>query len=174
VARSALGFAAAVLLAGCAALSEAPVPSGGFELSGRVAVRYDEQALSARMFWRHSEDSDELLITSPLGQGLARITRRRGEFLLATGNGKEYHAADAETLTEEVLGWRLPLDGLADWVQGRPKPGVPSEFSGGGAGDLRQDGWLVHYDEFRDGRPFRMLLAREDLEIRLIIDRWKK
>jgi len=173
VVRSALGFAAAVLLGACAALSEAPLPNGGFELSGRVAVRYGKEALSGRIFWRHSDGADELLITSPLGQGLARVTRARGGFLLVAGDGKEYRAADAESLTEQALGWRLPLAGLADWVQGRPNPGMPSETLGDTGRDFRQDGWLVAYEDFRDGRPLRLRLTREGLEIRLIVDQWK-
>jgi len=173
VVRSALGFAAAALLAACATLTDSPIRSGGFELSGRVAVRYAKEALSGRIFWRHSDDAEELLITSPLGQGLARVTRARGGFLLVAGDGKEYRAADAESLTDQVLGWRLPLAGLADWVQGRPSPGRPFETLGDTGSELRQDGWLVAYEEFRDGRPLRLRLTREDLEIRLIVDQWK-
>jgi len=172
VVRSALGFAAAALLGACVALPEAPIPPGGFELSGRVAVRYDEKAVSGRIFWRYSGDAEELLITSPLGQGLARVTRRRDDFLLVTGDGREYSASDAESLTEQALGWRLPLAGLADWVRGRPNPGRPSETRAAGR-ELRQDGWLVAYEEFRDGRPLRLRLMREGLQIRLIVDQWK-
>jgi outer membrane biogenesis lipoprotein LolB len=40
--------------------------------------------------------------------------------------------------------------------------------------ELRQDGWKVAYEEYRDGRPFRMKLSREGIEIRLVVDRWSK
>jgi outer membrane lipoprotein LolB len=173
VVRSALGFAAAALLAACATLSEAPIRSGGFELSGRVVVHYAKEALSGRIFWRHSDDAEELLITSPLGQGLARITRTRGGFLLVAGDGREYRAADTESLTEEALGWRLPLAGLADWVRGHPSPGSPYETIGGAGREFRQDGWRVAYEEIRDGQLPRLRLTREGLEIRLIVDQWK-
>jgi len=42
---------------------------------------------------------DELLITSRVGQGIARITREGDRFALVTGDRKEYSAADAESLT---------------------------------------------------------------------------
>lgn len=171
--RPALGFAVAALLSACATLTEAPIPSGGFELSGRVAVRYAKEALSGRLFWRHSDDADELLITSPLGQGLARVTRVNGGFLLVAGDGREYRATDAESLTEQALGWRLPLAGLSDWVQGRPSRSGPYERLGDTGQELRQDGWLVAYEEYRDGRPLKLRLTREGLEIRLIVDQWK-
>ena len=46
-----------------------------FELAGRIAVRYRNEAVSGNIAWRHARDGDELLITSPLGQGVARIVR---------------------------------------------------------------------------------------------------
>jgi len=175
VVRLALGFAAAAVLGACASLPEAgrPLP-GGFELSGRVAVRHGKDAASGRIFWRHSDESDELLITSALGQGIARISREGDQFRLLTGDNKEYRAADAESLTEQALGWRLPLAGLSDWVQARASPGWPAEIRGeqDNGLEIRQDGWRVAYEEFRGGRPFRMRLTREDLEIRLIVDQW--
>ena len=173
--RLALGFAAAAVLGACASLPESRFPlAGGFELAGRVVVRHGKDAASGKIFWRHSDDFDELLITSPIGQGIARISRERGQFRVVTGDNKEYRAADAESLTEQALGWRLPLDGLSDWVQARASPGRPAEIRGepDSGLEIRQDGWQVAYEEFRGGKPFRMRLTREDIEIHLIVDQW--
>ena len=167
--------AAAAILGACAALPEPGVaPPGGFALTGRVAISRAKDSGSVRIFWRHSSDADEMLVTSPVGQGIARITREDGRYRLVTGDRKEYRALDAESLTDEALGWRLPLSGLPDWVQARPSPDRPATVTGGmGEGlEIRQDGWKVAYDEFRGGRPFRMRLSREDLEIRLVVDQW--
>ncbi len=175
MARFAPAFALAALLGACASLPGAgpPLP-GGFELAGRVAVRHGKDAASGKIFWRHSDDSDELLITSALGQGIARISRERDRFRLVTGDNQEYRAADAESLTEQALGWRLPLAGLSDWVQARASPGRPAELRGDAdkGMELSQEGWRIAYEEFRGGRPFRMRLTREDLEIQLVVDRW--
>ena len=173
--RLALAIAAAAVVGACASLSESgrPLP-GGFELSGRVAVRYGKDAASGRVFWRHASDTDELLITSPLGQGIARLNRKGDQFRLVTGDRKEYRADNAEDLTEQALGWRLPLAGLSDWVQARASPGRPAEVRGEVNRDLElwQDGWHVAYEEFREGRPFRLRMSRESLEITLIVDQW--
>jgi outer membrane lipoprotein LolB len=175
VLRFAPALAAAALLGACATLPEAGLPlPGGFELSGRVAVRYGKDAASGRVFWRHSSDADELLITSPFGQGIARLNRKGNEYRLLTSDRKQYHADNAEDLTEQALGWRLPLGGLADWVQARPSPGRPAEVRGEANRDLElwQDGWHVAYEEFRDGRPFKLRMSRENLEIGLTVDQW--
>lgn len=175
--RLALCVAAAAFVGACTTLpGHGVAPPGGFELSGRVAVRGVKDSGSARIFWRHSSDSDEMLITSPVGQTIARIRREDGVFHLETSDRKEYRASDAESLTEQALGWRLPLAGLSDWVQGRASPGRPAEVSGqpGEGLDIRQDGWRVAYEEFREGKPSRMRLSREGIEIRLVVDQWSQ
>jgi len=163
-------------LGACAELPEAPPPSpGGFELAGRIAVRYAKDGASGRIQWRHSGETDDLLITSAIGQGIARISRHGDEYLLTTGNGKEFRATDPESLTEQTLGWRLPLAGLPHWIQGRAAPGENADVRRDAERrpvELRQDGWRVEYEEFRDGHPARVRISREDLEIRLVVDRW--
>jgi len=177
VVRHALCVAAAAVLGACAGLPEhGTAPPGGFELSGRVAIRAAKDSGTAKIFWRHSSGADEMLITSPVGQSIARIRRDGGLFRLETGDGKEYRASDAESLTEQALGWRLPLAGLSDWVQGRANPDRPAEVTGraGDGLDIQQDGWRVAYEEFNEGKPYRLRLTREDVEIRLVVDQWSK
>jgi outer membrane lipoprotein LolB len=139
-------------------------------------VRHAKESGSARIFWRHSGDADEMILTSPIGQGIARITREGERYRLVTGDNREFDASDAESLTEQALGWRLPLSGLSDWVQGRAvTDGGPDSSGAVGEGkELRQEGWTVAYEEYRDGKPFRMKLSRDDIEIRLIVDQWAR
>jgi outer membrane lipoprotein LolB len=151
-----------------------------FELEGRAAVRYGEQGGSTRIIWRHGPAIDDLLINGPLGQGIARIARHNDEVVLTTSEGREFRAADAEALTESVLGWRLPLAGLSDWVRGRPAPARPARVERDEQGrtrELLQDEWLVEYLVWNDALPARMNLSREGargrIEIRLIVDQWK-
>jgi outer membrane lipoprotein LolB len=175
VPRHALLFAAALALAACATLPEPSVPAKAeFELQGRVSVRYGSDGATGRISWRHSRESDELLITSFLGQGVARLRRRGQEFELFA-EGKEYRAPDAESLTERVLGWRLPLGGLSDWVQGRASPQSRAEVQRDASDRvvaLLQDDWKIEYQEFDNERPSRLRLTRPGLEIRMIVDQW--
>jgi outer membrane lipoprotein LolB len=166
------------LIGGCASLPSGPgepVGQGGFELTGRAAVRFAGDAATVGIAWRHEPRTDDLLITSPLGQGLARISRRNGEVRLVTQDRKEYTASDAESLTEQVLGWRLPLAGLADWVQGRADPTRPARLARDAQqrpSELLQDDWRVEYQEYEGVRPSRLRISRAGLEIRFIVDQW--
>src|SRR5690349_9208843 len=108
---------AALLVGACAqAPLQPPPPDTEFDLAGRLAARHGEESFSGSIAWRHARSSDEMLISTPLGQGVARIVREGDAVTLTTAEPREYRAADAESLTEQVLGFRLPLAGLANWV----------------------------------------------------------
>ena len=173
-----LALAAVLLVAGCAEMQfQRPQAEAEFELSGRIAVRFRDESSTGNFAWRHGARNDEVMITSPLGQGVARIVRDGESVTLTDAQGREHRAADAEALTEQTLGFRLPLAGLADWVRARPGPG-PSQVrkdDGGRITELEQSGWKIEYLEWgEDGRlPARMKLSYPGLELRLAIAQWK-
>ena len=165
----------ALLLAACAAPEfQRPAENVVFELTGRIAVKYRDEAASGNIAWRHSAGSDEMLLSSPFGQGLARIVRTREVVTLTTSEGHDVSAADAEALTEQVLGFRIPLKGLADWVRGRPGPGpARTQNDAGRLVELEQSGWKIEYLGYEGGLPSRMRLIYPGLELRLAISSWK-
>src|SRR6185503_12408132 len=157
--------AAALLLSACAAPGLlSPAGDAEFELSGRIAVRYRDDAGSGNIAWRHGARSDEMLLTTPFGQGIARLARTDNEITLTTQDGREFKAADAESLTEQVLGFRVPLVGLADWIQGRaapkpaPEPTRERRDASGRLAELEQSGWRILYPEYAGERPSRLTL----------------
>lgn len=159
------GLAAALLLlvAGCAQVEIRP-PQGplDFDLGGRIAARYGAESFTGNVSWRHVRDGDEMLISTPFGQGVARIVRQGEAVLLTTADGKEHRANDAEDLTERVLGFRVPIVGLADWVQGRPSP------------ELEARGWKIEYQEHDEQRrPTRLRLTYQGIELRLAVMQWR-
>ena len=153
--------AALVIVAACAPRELKAPDRVEFDLVGRIAARYGAEAFTGNVQWRHAGNGDEMLITTPLGQGVARIVREGDAVQLTTAEGKEFRAADSESLTERVLGFRLPLEGLADWVQGRPSPALEAR------------GWKVEYQEYDDQkRPTRLRLTNAGAEVRLAIHQW--
>jgi outer membrane lipoprotein LolB len=157
---AALLFAA--LLAACAQLEIKP-PEGPleFSLAGRIAARSGSEAFTGNIAWRHAKAGDELLISTPTGQGVAQILRQGDAMVLKTSEGREYRAADSEPLTERVLGFRLPIEGLAETVQGRPSPALEGR------------GWKIEYQEYdAQRRPTRLRLTNAGAEVRFAIHQW--
>ncbi len=168
---------AALVLAGCAQLQTVSREQPVFELHGKLAAREGEDGFSGNIAWRHAAGSDEMLITTALGQGVARIVRDRDGVVLTTAEPKEYRGSDAESISEQALGYRLPLAGLADWVQGRPSTVLPkatiTRKPDGSLARLEQGGWTIDYLDYEGGRPSRLRLAYPGLELRLAVTEWK-
>jgi outer membrane lipoprotein LolB len=174
--RSALLSAMFLVLGACAQLETKPPRDVEFDLTGRLAARYGNEAFSGNIAWRHARSADEMLITSSLGAGVARIVRQGDSVILTTAEPREYKATDAEALTEEVLGFRVPLAGLADWVRGRPSTETPAsaEYAlDGRLLSLQQQGWNIEYLDYANARPSRLRLTYPGIELRLAISEWK-
>jgi outer membrane lipoprotein LolB len=165
-----------LLLAACAQVELKPAEDVEFDLAGRIAARYSNESFTGNLAWRHARASDEMLISTPLGQGVARILREGDAVTLSTAEPREYKATDAESLTEQVLGFRLPLAGLADWVRARPAGGAPATIEKSPDGrlqSLEQNGWKVEYQDYAGELPSRLRLTYPGIELRLVISQWK-
>lgn len=183
--RLTAALAIMLALSGCASTPQVPpsqvraVVTDDWSLQGRIGIRTDEQSLSGQIHWMHHSETDEMLLISPLGQVVARIVRDATGVTLEVPNQVPRHAADAESLTRAVLGYGLPLSGLAWWVQAHPAPGRAFEATRDALGriaQLKQDGWVIDYLQYADdapARPRKLLVVRPGLEIRLVTDSWK-
>lgn len=170
----------AVLLVACTTLPAPPqapavVPASAWTLVGRIGIQTQAESLSGNLRWQHRSDSDDLLLTSPLGQGVARIARDAGGVTLEVPGRPAQRAPDAESLTQEALGYALPVAGLAWWVQALPDPARPFDTAHDAEGRLerlQQDGWTIDYARYDGARPKKLILTRTGLEIRLVADTW--
>ena len=150
-----------------------------WSLQGRIAIKAGENSQSGQLHWQHRLGRESMLLLSPLGQGVARIVSDTGGVTLEIPNKPVRHAPDAESLTREALGVALPLSGLSHWILVRPDPLRPFEQTLDNTGritQIRQDGWVIDYPQYMsefDSRPRKLNVAREELEIRLVIDKWE-
>ena len=166
----------AVLLAACAAgPGVAPVPA--FELSGRVAVRFQERGFASAVRWKQTDGSDEIWLTAPLGQTIAYLQADATGATLTAADQKQYRAGSIESLTRSALGWRFPVSGMRYWLLGQPAPGMAlaaaERDDAGRITRFRQDDWQVTINyAATGGAPSRLEIVGSDAEIRFVIDRW--
>ena len=176
--------ALALLLAACAGVPPAPLPiptDAPFAIEGRLSAHRGNDAVAVTFAWSHAPPRDALVVSNPLGQTVAELTGDvsipRVEMVAA--DGRRDAAADWPTLTERAIGFPLPVEGLAAWAQGAPRAGAPHtvEIDGAGrTGVLRQDGCEIDYS-YRDEaarRPSLLRVTCHDLELRIVIDRWRE
>lgn len=177
-----------VFLSGCATAPQEKAPAGvrpdstqltSYEFAGRIAVKQDEKGSSGNIRWIKNGNDTEITLVSPLGQIVAQIDSGLGGVTLTLADRRKFWAEDGETLTRQVLGYTVPVRGLNDWVLGLPANGVTAEQilrSDGLLERLHQSGWAIQYIDYATTGglelPRRIVLARGDLEIRLVIDQW--
>ncbi|MDP2828930.1 MAG: lipoprotein insertase outer membrane protein LolB [Sulfuricellaceae bacterium] len=178
-------LAGLIFLAGCSSPPvRAPFPLAHgqnipeFTLNGRVAVRHGNDGFSGHLYWRHAYKNDELRLLSPLGQTVAAIQRGSAGVVLEV-SGVRHEASNTADLTERVLGWRLPLEGMQYWVQGRASPEDGAEIVRDEPGNvvrLSQQGWEIEYRDYRlqEGvaLPYRLVMRGADMELKLAVDEW--
>lgn len=173
------------LLAGCAATPPGLGPTreqvGDFSVDARFALRASgpegkPQSSAGRLSWEHRSDSDRVLISSPLGTGIAEIDSGPGGAVLRLADGRTRAAADPDVLVEEVTGQRLPVRRLPHWLLGRAA-GVEDDGNGR---PLRasEAGWQIEYaygDDASGALPIAVTLTRgSEIELRLRLDEWRQ
>lgn len=180
-----------MLNAGCVQMPQMPVEppvSEGpalslsrFILEGRISVKNEAQSISGGIRWNHAPGRDEILLTSPLGQGLAELRREDGRVTLKSAEGQTYVARSGEELLEAILGVRLPVDGLVHWLSAQPRPDSAYDLerdAQGRVARLTQDGWRLEYGRYQHQAerwlPGRIFARRDEtLEFRLVVDTWQ-
>lgn len=152
-----------------------------FEAAGRLSARHSTESLAANFQWRHTGEHDELELNTPLGQTIALLTGNGTSVRLQAADGRVLTAANWSALTEQGLGWPLPVEGLKYWLQGSARAGAPFTSEPGEDGRpsvLRQDGWTIVYQAYAEApagvwRPSRLTASYPEVELRLAIDRWQ-
>lgn len=178
---------AASLLVGCAtAPGRPPAPReqvSNFSLEARFALRISrpgeaEQSSSGRLSWEQRGSSSRLLVSNPLGYGIAEIDSMPGRATLRTANGETRDSDDPDMLLEAVTGQRLPVSRLPAWLLGRTSDASKIQRDSlGRPQHLEESGWQVDYSyetDTADALPARLTLNRDgQIELRLRIEEWK-
>ena len=150
-----------------------------FELKGRLGVQADGKGYSASLLWQHNADQDDIRIYSPLGGQLARIQKNVDGIRFEDAKGQVSVGKDAESLTQAMLGWRLPLGGLADWALGRPANSAMASLTWDEAGHtltLNEADWAIAYQQYQASPtaflPHKLSLKNERLQLKIIVEKW--
>jgi outer membrane lipoprotein LolB len=174
------------VLSGCA--SVAPLPAGvrsyadDLTLAGRLSLRYPvqgkTQSVQGKFQWSQHRDTTDIELYSPLGQTIARISIAPGLATLEQSGGVRRAAASPDALTEDALGWPLPVDGMRYWLQGfvRGTDGQLQAAMPEGTERLDSDGWQLSYPVWQPSGdvavPKRVDAVRGDIALRIVIDDW--
>jgi outer membrane lipoprotein LolB len=172
-----------LLPAACATLPPAAgVASYSGKFSLKVAGDERQDVMSGRFALTVDGAGVTLDLSTPLGTTVARIHSGADGATLTVPSGgglRTERGPDPDALSRRVLGWSLPVDGIGDWIEGRPAPGRPYRLSPAddGGSRLEQDGWTIRLDpRGADGRIRRLDIDRvqqgdaPSVSLRVVLD----
>jgi len=161
-------FLSLLLLVGCASLPTPPARPAietihSFALQGRLTVHQGESRHHLKIDWHHNQERDEILLSTPLGQGVAQLLRDANGARLVLADQRVFVAEDWARLAQEVLGVRLPLAASSRWLLGETQA---------------PPGWHMRVIERESAEtnalPSLIEIERDDIRVRLRIDAWSE
>ncbi len=126
-------------------------------------MRQGERSDIAKLRWTHERGRDLWVISSPIGNEVARIESGDGAATLQRAGAAPENAPDFPSLTERLLGVALDPAALASWLHG----GATST----------PGGWNVAVDEKQRAGAIdiarRITASRGDVSVRLVVDEYR-
>ena len=172
--------AVAISLAGCATpttahLSNAPVGAyrDTIDLNGKINVVYQKseggrEGVTAGFNWAQRPGRIEVTLFTPTKQTAAEIVVTPDSATLTQAGREPRTAKDIDTLTQQTLGYALPVAGLRDWLQGYAVDAQGKRFTASPANNnvFTRDGWQLRFAEWQDkpgasGAPLPKLIRAE-------------
>jgi len=145
-----------------------------WRVSGKVGIKSDAEAHSAYINWRQCQDSFDIRLSGPLGQGAATLTGDQRHATLTSREGR-WQGANPEALLSQQLGWPIPVSELLYWVRGLPAPG--SDYQRGSEDTLQQAGWHIHYQRWHTSQghrlPTKLSASHPRAKVTLILKQWQ-
>ena len=128
--------------------------------------------------WRDSGVQLTLELTNPFGSTLARVSVLAQGATLERSNGEIIRASTPDDLIEQVLGQKMPVQGLRSWfrMQTQSLPGmrVLEQDAQGRIVSFEQAGWTARLSNFDAVGPRLISLVRveagRNISVRLVID----
>jgi outer membrane lipoprotein LolB len=151
----------ALVLTGCATtsnLSTAPVAAyrDTIELNGKIAVNFqngEHPPVNGKFTWTQRPGRVDVAVFDPFNQTVAEISVTPDAATLTQPKREPRTAKDIDTLTQQTLGWTLPVAGLRDWLQGYAVDAQGKRFAASPANNnvVTRDGWRLRFVDWQQG-----------------------
>lgn len=130
-----------------------------WEVRGKLGVRSPKENGSANLTWQQASGNYRIHLSGPLGAGATMISGSPTGVSLQRGNDPAVIASNPEQLTEEIMGWPLPVSEMFYWVRGLVAPGAVSGEQRDAQGQLlrlQQAGWHLDFGDYQSVGPYKL------------------
>ncbi|MDF1655464.1 MAG: lipoprotein insertase outer membrane protein LolB [Coxiellaceae bacterium] len=196
--RSIIAILAGVVLSGCVSLTpptlskqqtdykkSAPLTRlqklralKSWNISGAVSVKQPQRSFIARYQWSQRNGHYNIGIHSNLDIASVKLVGNHASVTLSSSDGKVVKSNNLNTLMQQQLGWRLPVNNLIYWIRSLPAPGnAKTQYNSlGQTQKIQQGGWTVTYSRYQRIKglelPTMMNVSGRDLQLRIVVKQW--
>lgn len=139
-----------------------------FTADGRLAVKVEEKGSYANFDWSYQNHVQTINVNTPLGNTVGQLCQDRQGVLAVDSKGRMYQADNAQQLSQQLLGFELPVQYLHIWAHGKRVQNAPYQVLSDGR--LQQFDWTINRSVNADGQTRILLLESAKLSIRLVFD----
>ncbi|MBU6467579.1 MAG: outer membrane lipoprotein LolB [Betaproteobacteria bacterium] len=146
---------------------------------GRLAVADNEHSDSGSIEWRGDFLKQHIVLLSPIGTTVAEVSHQPLQTQISLSQDQTVTAQNVEEVTQKMLGYPLPLEGMPWWILGQGWPSTPAVIvhdSEGRVSAIHQESWDITYSEWQKINdlwlPKRINLTQEGVRIRIRVDKW--
>ena len=143
-----------------------------WEMIARLTVRYDDEAVNARIKWQQERDKFKSIISSAFGRVLVTIE----------GNGSEIKAVeDRQSIfdIERIMREDVLISDLRYWLLGQPNPTLPHNYLmiNDNQHAFNQNNWQININKFQSYGPHKLpksiQLTNSQYSLKIFIDNWR-
>lgn len=149
-----------------------------WQLQGRMGIRSPGRALSATIAWQQNNETFDIQLSGPLGQGALHLNGNPAYMTLQRGQEKITSSTPQQSLNQE-LGTFLPLKQTRYWVMGHPGQTEPRKAHFDQDGRLlffEAQGWQISYSDYQQVKaialPHKIVLQDQANKITLLVNNW--
>ncbi len=170
-------FVLASQLLACSSLTpRSNVDQDNWTLSGKIGITTPKESVAGFIRWQQQQDSFDIYVSGPLGQGSTRIQGNQDQATLTQG-GKTTKGVNPQQLIYEQLGWFFPLENLPYWLQGKQAPYSPATTTtseDGRLSQIQQDLWTVDYPRYHGyyQLPERIKIRQGEWKFVIVVKNW--
>ncbi len=149
-----------------------------WNISGAVSVKQPGRSFIARYTWQQIGGQYNINIHSNLDLASVQLIGNASQVTMKASDGKTFKSNNINSLMQQQLGWRLPVNNLKYWIRSLPAPGnANAKYNSlGQTQRINQTGWTVTYSRYQriNGLelPTLMNVSGRDLQLRIVVKNW--
>lgn len=156
-----------------------------YQAVGKLGYISPEQRETLNFQWQHNADSNQLRLSTFLGQTVLNMQSSQGLATVETYDDQRLTDVSADRLITRLTGLTIPVEQLNDWLLGKPTNADhytvnDTQTLASLSKTIQGQTWQLEYVSYQDVSflgstlpvPHKLKLKQNDITINVVISKW--